>query len=177
MCVMESLDGKSKTMQYKIAEDINNKDIDSQTNVYDMLQSYAAAMASVGDGKPKPVMNVARLGKQAKQKLQKQLEQEESDSSSTDGDSGAEFQGHCNHCHEWGHKWADCPQRRRKSKKKFYKNKDKAEGKNKEAAAESTGKGKEAPAGYTEKELSAMLASISSPNSYKCGTAIATPRV
>ena len=51
LSVMKSLDGKSKTIQYKIAADINGQDITDQTNVYDMLQEYASSMAAVGDDK------------------------------------------------------------------------------------------------------------------------------
>ena len=55
ICVMKSLDGKSRTMQHQIANDINNSDITDQTNVFDMVQKYASSMASVGDGMPKQV--------------------------------------------------------------------------------------------------------------------------
>ena len=48
MCVMKSLAGKSKTIQYKVADDINNNTITDATNVFDMIQGYSAAMASVG---------------------------------------------------------------------------------------------------------------------------------
>ena len=40
----------SPFIQYKIAEDINGQDINDQTNVFDMIQGYCSAMASVGDG-------------------------------------------------------------------------------------------------------------------------------
>ena len=53
-CVMKSLDGKSKSIQYKIAEDINNQEISDTTNGFDMIQSYASAMAAVGDSHTKP---------------------------------------------------------------------------------------------------------------------------
>jgi len=49
--VMKSFDGKLKTIQYKIAEDINGREINDQTNVFDMVQSYAADIATVGDSK------------------------------------------------------------------------------------------------------------------------------
>ena len=49
-CVLKSLQGKSKTIQYRIADDINHRDTnDSERNVFDMIHSYAASMASVGD--------------------------------------------------------------------------------------------------------------------------------
>lgn len=179
ICVMDSLGGKSKTMQYKVAEDINKMEINDSTNVYDMIQNYAAAIASVGDAKPKPV-NSAKAGKDFKKKEKQQAEQEESDSSSSD-DGSDEFQGYCNHCHKWGHKWVDCPARRRgKSKKKYYKDKyekskdkykDKDSDKDKEAAA--TEKSKEAP-GFTAEQIKAMVAQLSKPpvTGHKCGIAI-----
>ena len=47
--VMKSFNGKLKTIQYKIAQDLNSREIDEHTNVFDMIQEYAAAVASVGD--------------------------------------------------------------------------------------------------------------------------------
>ena len=49
--VMKSFDGKLKHVQYKIAEDMNNMEIDDNTNIFDMLQGYASLIASVGDSK------------------------------------------------------------------------------------------------------------------------------
>ena len=49
--VMKSFDGKSKTIQYKIAQDINSQTVDDNLNIYDLVQSYCADMAAVGDGK------------------------------------------------------------------------------------------------------------------------------
>ena len=43
--------GKNKSIQYKIASDINNQIIDNDTNAYDMIQSYCADIAAVGDGR------------------------------------------------------------------------------------------------------------------------------
>jgi hypothetical protein len=53
MCVlMRAFDGKSKTIQYKIAEDFNTLDMDSPDfNFYDLVQKYCADLSAVGDGK------------------------------------------------------------------------------------------------------------------------------
>lgn len=48
---MKSFTGKLKTTPYKIAVDINSKEINETTYVFDMVQSYAADIASVGDSK------------------------------------------------------------------------------------------------------------------------------
>ena len=58
MCILKSLKGKSKTIQYRIADDINNNEITDATNVFDMLQNYCTSMASVGDGVANQTNNV-----------------------------------------------------------------------------------------------------------------------
>ena len=47
--VMHSLDGKLKTVQYKIAEDLNALAPEDEVNIYDLIQTYASMIASVGD--------------------------------------------------------------------------------------------------------------------------------
>ena len=47
--IMKSFNGKLKTIQYRIAEDINSRVITDNTNVFDMMQQYAVEIASVGD--------------------------------------------------------------------------------------------------------------------------------
>ncbi len=47
--IMKSFEGKSKTIQYQIAHDINTKDIDDNLNLYDLIQGYCAQIATVGD--------------------------------------------------------------------------------------------------------------------------------
>jgi hypothetical protein len=49
--IMKSFNGKLRTIQYRIAEDINQHVIDDNTNTYDMVQKYAVEIASVGDSK------------------------------------------------------------------------------------------------------------------------------
>ena len=56
--IMHSLDGKHKTVQYKIAEDLNALAPDDDVNIYDLIQVYATMIASVGDTSNKPVMAV-----------------------------------------------------------------------------------------------------------------------
>jgi hypothetical protein len=51
--LMKSFEGKSKTVQFKIAEDFNKMDVNSpEINLYDMVQGYCADLATVGDSKP-----------------------------------------------------------------------------------------------------------------------------
>ena len=48
--VMISFEGKSKVTQHKIARDINNnKDIENDLNVFDLIQGYCADLTAVGD--------------------------------------------------------------------------------------------------------------------------------
>ena len=49
--IMKSFDGKLKHVQYRIAEDVNNMEIDDNINIFDMLQGYASLIASVRDSK------------------------------------------------------------------------------------------------------------------------------
>ena len=101
MCVMKSLDGRARTMQYKIADDINKQEITDQTNVYDMVQSYASSMASVGENNSENKVNAATSGK------------EKDKESDTD-----EFSGNCYVCGKKGHKSFECPDRHKKSRAK-----------------------------------------------------------
>ena len=57
MCqLMKSFEGKSKTVQFKIAEDFNKMDVGHpDINLYDMVQGYYADLATVGDSKPHAV--------------------------------------------------------------------------------------------------------------------------
>ena len=48
--IMRAFDGKSKSIQFKIAEDLNKHSIDESLNMYDLIQTYCADLASVGDG-------------------------------------------------------------------------------------------------------------------------------
>ena len=46
--IMKSFNGKLKTVQYRFAEDVNGRVIDDNTNVFDMVQSYATDISSIG---------------------------------------------------------------------------------------------------------------------------------
>ena len=53
---MKVFDGKSKTVQFKIADDFNKMDVDDpDINLYDLVQGYCADLATVGDSKPHAV--------------------------------------------------------------------------------------------------------------------------
>ena len=52
--LMRAFDGKSKTIQHKIAEDFGTMDIE-KVNMYDMVQNYCAQLAAVGDSKVHPI--------------------------------------------------------------------------------------------------------------------------
>ena len=56
--VMQSLDGKHKTVQYKIAEDLNALSADDDVNIYDLIQTYASMIASVGESTTKPALAI-----------------------------------------------------------------------------------------------------------------------
>ena len=61
--VMKSFEGRSKTIQFRIADDINNTSDTSTLNIFDMIQSYCADIAAVGDGKSKPTKQVSEVPK------------------------------------------------------------------------------------------------------------------
>jgi hypothetical protein len=46
--LLNSLDGKCKTIQAKIAEDMAQLDPDDEVNIYDLLQTYATQMSALG---------------------------------------------------------------------------------------------------------------------------------
>ena len=46
--LLNSLDGKCKTVQAKIAEDMAQLDPDDEVNIYDLLQTYATQMSALG---------------------------------------------------------------------------------------------------------------------------------
>ena len=54
MCqLMKAFEGKSKTVQFKIAEDISRLDLDDPNiNLYDLVQGYCADLATMGDSSP-----------------------------------------------------------------------------------------------------------------------------
>ena len=87
--IMKSFDGKLKHVQYRIAEDMNNMEIDDNTNIFDMLQGYASLIASVGDSKA--AVAYAAGDEQA------------------DGTDN----GRCTFCNIYGHNEKDCRKKQR----------------------------------------------------------------
>ena len=62
MCLVKSLDGKSKYVQHEIVKDINLIEDKSQIQIFDVVEKYASAMASVDGIKPKSTNQVATGG-------------------------------------------------------------------------------------------------------------------
>ena len=49
--VMRAFDGKNKIVQHQIAHDINNRVINDDTPIYDLIAKYCSSIAATGDGK------------------------------------------------------------------------------------------------------------------------------
>ena len=61
--LMKAFAGKSKTVQFKIAEDFNRLNLDDpNTNLYDLVPGYCSDIATVGDSKPHIVTVVVCAG-------------------------------------------------------------------------------------------------------------------
>ena len=56
--LMQSLDGKCKTAQFRIAEDMNALGHDEEVNIFDLIQTYATMMASVGNGSNSKILAI-----------------------------------------------------------------------------------------------------------------------
>ena len=50
-CVMRAFDGKNKIVQHQITHNINNKVINDDTPIYDLITKYCSSIAVTGDGK------------------------------------------------------------------------------------------------------------------------------
>ena len=98
MCIMKSLSGKSKTIQYKIADDINTQEITEFTNVFDMIQEYCSLMSSVGDGNSKPT----NYTEEEKQRFKAKKEAERKKAAANNGGKK------CTYCGGKNHKAAEC---------------------------------------------------------------------
>ena len=124
--IMRSFDGKSKTVQFKIAEDLNTRQIDETLNVYDLVQTYCADLASVGDGNSAKVGNVNIVCHECgesghkrpdcpKLKAAKAKEKKKSDdkakarAAKAKADKAKTEAIICHHCKEPGHKRPECP--------------------------------------------------------------------
>jgi len=123
MCqLMKSL-RHNKTMQYKIAEDINMLGLNERTNLYDWIHKYCAAISAVGDGN----LKVVKLA-QEKEKCEycgftghtvdvcrkKKAAEGKGGQGAKGGGKGKpafEFRGACHNCGVTGHKAANCPKK------------------------------------------------------------------
>jgi hypothetical protein len=107
--------GRSKAIQYRIADDINHLQIDDNLNIFDLIQRYCADIASVGDGKKNMIKNVnegeekppcKHCGKDNHKSedcySQKNLKASKS--------KKKKFKGFCGKCGKKGHKQAECPE-------------------------------------------------------------------
>jgi hypothetical protein len=117
--IVKSFEGKSKTVQYKIAEIINSGvETDDTLNLYDIVQSICTDIATVGDTK-KSVNSI--LDEVTcdfcgfKHKTTDCRKMQAAKESLVRGDTGAmpksivpRFKGNCSKCGRYGHKRKDC---------------------------------------------------------------------
>jgi hypothetical protein len=61
--VMKSFKGNLKTVQYRIADEINSTTVDEKYNIFDMIQKVATDIASVGDSTQQRVTTTKGKGK------------------------------------------------------------------------------------------------------------------
>ena len=168
MCVlMRAFDGKSKTIQYKIAEDFNTLDMDNPDfNFYDLVQKYCADLSAVGDGKGAHRVNLCtqcsgnhQLSdcphlKQAQRNEVKRIENENKK-------TGGKPPVTCHSCGEVGHYSNACPS----PKGQEIRDKDSRRGKSrramlaakKEAAEKEASDASEAPATPSAAVMSAAV--------------------
>ena len=117
--LVKAFDGKSKAIQFKIADDFNNKVIDESLNVFDLVQKYCADLASVGDGLSKKV-NAAGVicyhcnkpGHTKPECLDRDKPAHPDAKHSSKGDTGDRQRSRskvCNHCKKPGHSRDSCP--------------------------------------------------------------------
>ena len=114
MCrLMRAFDGKSKTIQFKIAEDFNKMDLDENINLYDMVQTYCADLTAVGDGKSNPVNVVcsncsSTTHTAADCPRLKKTEEDAAAKVANDAAKLAKKNHICEHCGKKGHRKKDC---------------------------------------------------------------------
>ena len=129
---MHAFDGKTKSIQYKIASDINSQVVDDSLNVYDLIQGYCADIAAVGDGRQSGVNALQQdsstpgcgyckvRGHKEDDCRRKQSDAQNGSTSppppsSSDPSRSARFKGKCDYCHRHGHKEADCRTKQRET--------------------------------------------------------------
>ena len=133
MCqLMKAFDGKSKSVQFKIADDFNKMDVDHDDpdiNLYDLVQGYCADLATVGDSKSHAVgvvvCSVCQSGayESAECPTRKQLAREINEANRAKKLSGGApgrkprktnpSHAHltCHPCHEFSHIPPNCPEK------------------------------------------------------------------
>ena len=87
--IMKSFEGKSKTIQYQIAHDINTKEIDDNLNLFDLIQGYCSQIACVGD-------------------MQVTVNTVDNNSTPHGNQRGTRLNDACNYCGKKGHAESDC---------------------------------------------------------------------
>ena len=121
--IMKSFQGKLKTIQYRIAQDINSRVITDDTNVFDMLQQYAVEVASVGDstsqagvnaieGQQIPLCPYCAKGKhlESECRTKKYDQQNGTNNSAAAGTRSKPERRKCHNCGKFGHLKRDCPE-------------------------------------------------------------------
>ena len=120
MCVlMRAFDGKSKTLQYKIADDFNKLDTeDPSFNFYDLVQKYCADLSAVGDGKTTHRVSLCsqcqgdhQLGDcpSLKQTQRNEVKRQQNEAKKNGGNPKRVVT--CHHCGEVGHIKPNCPKK------------------------------------------------------------------
>ena len=111
--IMHAFDGKNKSIQYKIATDINSMQVNDDTNIYDMIQGYCADIAAVGDDRHQKINAVdsqeggGYCGIRGHKEREYRRKKADEWSGNSTGSAGR-FQGNCHYCDKLGHREADC---------------------------------------------------------------------
>ena len=169
--LMRAFDGKSKTIQFKIAEDFNKMDLDDpDINLYDMVQQYCSELAAVDSPEPHRVMQVAedkcgfcsrkghniqnckKLTKKTRKEVKKQMKQ-------------GKRPIVCFGCGEVGHVKTECP-----------KEQDSSSSSSEDEQQQEVAPGKEAPTDSADSVLSAHLTDTSSLSAEQIGKVLAIIR-
>ena len=118
--LMKAFDGKSRSVQYKIASIVNSGiDIDDTFNIYDNIQSICSDMATVGDVKANVISVLEDLqcdlcGYKDKTEDYRKLKQAKAQVASGElaklpaAKAPKSFKGSCNNCGKPGHIAKEC---------------------------------------------------------------------